>query len=432
MKNFFTPLYYAKVLAFSLFFCLPMVATAQVLLTQSFGTTATPVSSYVGTGANQFDFIQTSGTSSIYIASGTDRLQFQRGAAAAALVKSTTDFVTVPTPNVLKVNFSLTVPFLSSTTATAAALYVGSGLAAAATGNEAALSHSRLEIAFDYSVTTAPVFRLKNGSITSGNYAANSTNTLAVTWYINNSGATISYKNPTVGSTSLPNNTADVWVGSTLTLTNIPAATANVALTDFKFLFSAGTGAIGLDDIVISTGPNVLPVTLTSFTANKAEATNQLTWVTASEQNASHYSVERSLDAQNFVEIGKVSAQGKAATYNFADDAPLSISYYRLRQVDFDGTETLSKVVSVSQDTKGRISITPNPTSDKVNINLNQNEVSNQTAKVVLSDMTGRQILTQNTTSGALELDLSNLAKGMYVLTVQSNNAIYQEKIIRQ
>jgi hypothetical protein len=42
-----------------------------------------------------------------------------------------------------------------------------------------------------------------------------------------------------------------------------------------------------------------------------------------------------------------------------------SHSYYRLRQIDFDGTETFSKVVSVSQDLKGRISITPNPTSDR-------------------------------------------------------------------
>jgi hypothetical protein len=49
-----------------------------------------------------------------------------------------------------------------------------------------------------------------------------------------------------------------------------------------------------------------------------------------------------------------------------------------------------------------------------------------------LSDMAGRQILTQSTTSGAFQLDMSNLAKGMYIVTLQSNNAIYQEKIIRQ
>jgi Secretion system C-terminal sorting domain len=183
--------------------------------------------------------------------------------------------------------------------------------------------------------------------------------------------------------------------------------------------------------IVASPGA-VLSTELLNIKAKAVNNANIVSWETASEINNKGFDVERQNANGTWASLGFVNGIGKAATYTFEDKGPLSISYYRLRQIDFDGKETLSKVVSVSQDTKGRISISPNPTSDKVNIQLNQNDVSNQPTTVILSDMTGRQVLTQTTTSGAFQLDLSNLAKGMYVVTLQSNNAIYQEKIVRQ
>jgi hypothetical protein len=195
----------------------------------------------------------------------------------------------------------------------------------------------------------------------------------------------------------------------------------------------AVTGYTGSFSPFIVASPGVvLPTELLYMKAKAVNNTNMVSWETASEINNKGFDVQRKTQAGEWETLGFVNGSGKASSYTFEDKAPLSISYYRLRQVDFDGTETLSKVVSVNQSTKGRISITPNPTSDKVNINLNQNDVSNETATIVLSDMTGRQVLTQTTTAGAFQLDLSHLAKGMYVVIVQSNNAIYQEKIIRQ
>jgi hypothetical protein len=184
--------------------------------------------------------------------------------------------------------------------------------------------------------------------------------------------------------------------------------------------------------VKITYDASVMPVELMTFKATPLSKTNLLTWETASETNNKGFDVQRKTAAGAWETLGFVNGMGKAATYTFEDKTPLSISNYRLRQVDVDGTETLSKVVSVTQNTKGRISITPNPTSDKVNINLNQNDVSDLKATLTLFDMTGRQVLSQITTGETYQLDLSNLAKGMYVLTVQSNNAVYQEKIIRQ
>jgi Secretion system C-terminal sorting domain len=196
--------------------------------------------------------------------------------------------------------------------------------------------------------------------------------------------------------------------------------------------WSVAAYAGGFSPFIVASPGAVLSVELTNLKATPLSKINVLTWETASEISNKGFDVERQNANGTWASLGFVNGVGKASTYTFEDKDPLSISYYRLRQIDFDGKETLSKIVSVSQNTKGRISISPNPTSDKVNIQLNQNDVLNQTTTLVLSDMTGRQVLTQTTTAGAFQLDLSNLAKGMYVVTLQSNNAIYQEKIIRQ
>jgi Secretion system C-terminal sorting domain len=438
MKNFFTPLYCAKVLALSLFFCLPIVVTAQtVIFSQGFSshTSGTEdLTPYIGTGTNQFDHLGLSGSSTIRVANTSypNQLRMFRSGTNIAFAK-TTDLS--PTPGIVRVKFKFQAPATTYNFTTAATFYFGSGFSADATAPTSGI-HSRIGIGFFNTAQSSATYVSGQYLMRNMNSFANSaeiTGAQDITWFINNSGATQSYTNPAGGTSTVGDDKSDMWVGTSLDLNfnEMNAADGTQPLTDFKFVVGSN-GTLVLDDIEVARLTAGMPVELTDFAAKNMGAENQLTWATASEVNNKGYDVERQTAKGTWESLGFVNGSGKAATYAFEDKAPLSISYYRLRQVDFDGTETLSKVVSVSQDTKGRISITPNPTSDKVNINLNQNDVSNQTAKVVLSDMTGRQILTQSTTSGALELDLSNLAKGMYVLTVQSNNAIYQEKIIRQ
>jgi hypothetical protein len=103
-----------------------------------------------------------------------------------------------------------------------------------------------------------------------------------------------------------------------------------------------------------------------------------------------------------------------------------------LRQVDFDGKETFSKVVSVSQNKGGSVSITPNPTSDKIQISVPNDASSDQTMDIALYDLSGRQVLSQRSNGANTSLDLSNLAKGVYLLEVQSQKMLYREKIVRQ
>jgi hypothetical protein len=86
-----------------------------------------------------------------------------------------------------------------------------------------------------------------------------------------------------------------------------------------------------------------LPVELTSFSANCEEGDVQLFWQTASEFNASYFSVEKSKDGYNWVGIGQVNAAGNSNSllnYSYFDrDETSGVNYYRLIQVDIDGTE---------------------------------------------------------------------------------------------
>jgi hypothetical protein len=109
-----------------------------------------------------------------------------------------------------------------------------------------------------------------------------------------------------------------------------------------------------------------LPVTLTRFTAVAQAAGVQLAWGTASEQHSAYFGVERSPDGQAFGEIGRVAAAGtstQAHAYALLDAQPLAgVAYYRLRQVDVDGTFQYSPVRVVARGrAPGALSIFPSP-----------------------------------------------------------------------
>ena len=97
--------------------------------------------------------------------------------------------------------------------------------------------------------------------------------------------------------------------------------------------------------------PGPLPVSLLSFTATKQAAAVRLAWATASEVNSAYFEVERSTDGTTFGRLGQALAAGTspvAHTYHFVDASPRpGVLYYRLRQVDHDGTASYGPVCTV-------------------------------------------------------------------------------------
>ena len=120
-----------------------------------------------------------------------------------------------------------------------------------------------------------------------------------------------------------------------------------------------------LDDVAINACiTNPLPVELLSFDAKKVDEQIDLDWETAAEVNNAGFWVERSINGQPFTSIGWIASKGSNSQYAYTD-TDVSVSgtyYYRLRQLDFDGRQTLSRLVPVVVELAGpSAQIFPNP-----------------------------------------------------------------------
>jgi Secretion system C-terminal sorting domain len=201
---------------------------------------------------------------------------------------------------------------------------------------------------------------------------------------------------------------------------------------------ASGTGALTgtnrIDNFIV-TFNSVLPIELTSFNAIANNATTKLTWQTASEKNNSHFAIERSQNGETFSSLGEVKGSGNSVTahdYSFTDATPYKgINYYRLRQVDFDGTESVSKTVSVNFDGKGRNKMKVYPTL--VQDNLTVEVEGDAKSEITIRDLTGRVILTKNTEGPSAQvLNLGGFSNGLYLLSVRTNDGFETIKITKQ
>lgn len=134
------------------------------------------------------------------------------------------------------------------------------------------------------------------------------------------------------------------------------------------------------------------PVELIRFNAEGQGAGIQLEWETATEQNSSHFVVERSLDAYAFEAIESMPSNGNSNTLKRYDHFDSNVQrgvdyYYRLRMVDLDGTFEYSNVLNVRLDAQARIQVKayPNPAQEQINLKLsNFREAAPETDKLVL------------------------------------------------
>ncbi|MEM9885746.1 MAG: LamG-like jellyroll fold domain-containing protein [Bacteroidota bacterium] len=179
---------------------------------------------------------------------------------------------------------------------------------------------------------------------------------------------------------------------------------------------------------------SVLPVNLLEFAAvAQPNHQSQLTWATASEQNNSHFFIERSPDGQSFTSIGRVEGAGTTTTrqeYIFFDEAPLEgTNYYRLQQVDFDGNFTFSNIELVEFRDKGKLTLTvfPNPTRHTLQYQI---DAGVDDATLYLYDYLGRIVKTDRILSG--QLDISDLPNGQYALVLVGNGQRVHQWVQKQ
>lgn len=132
-----------------------------------------------------------------------------------------------------------------------------------------------------------------------------------------------------------------------------------------------------------------LPVELVSFTAEKLSQNALLKWSTASENNFSYFSIEKSEDGINFSEAGRVNSRGSAsasASYDFFDFN--STSYYRLKMVDLDGSGKYSNIVALPNE-KDRYCKVFQKESGELEIRVNSRQSSS--IKVLVYSVLGQK-----------------------------------------
>lgn len=165
------------------------------------------------------------------------------------------------------------------------------------------------------------------------------------------------------------------------------------------------------------------PIELTKFSATKKGKEILISWETATELNNDYIAVERSNDGKTFKEIGRLLGAGTSystQTYHLADKAPLNgMNYYRLRQVDFDGTVSLSKVISTTfkQVDKGELLAYPTVLQNNQMLNVDLGEGQNALIQLEIFNMNGQFVRSYDVLAkGKVSVLISSLSSGMYIV----------------
>lgn len=181
-----------------------------------------------------------------------------------------------------------------------------------------------------------------------------------------------------------------------------------------------------------------LPVELISFEGEATKSGVLLEWATATEENNDRFEVERSADGRSFSKIGEVKGNGTTAvkrTYSFRDaKASRGTHYYRLKQVDLDGTAQHSKMIVVENNVAaaatGAILVAPNPANGQFTIALDHGEG----AQLQILDMNGNLLHTQSLAQGAREMRFNTsslgMRSGLYLISIKSAVGSSQAKLV--
>ncbi|MBK8653529.1 MAG: hypothetical protein IPN20_06475 [Haliscomenobacter sp.] len=177
-----------------------------------------------------------------------------------------------------------------------------------------------------------------------------------------------------------------------------------------------------------------LPVHLASFRSLPQTHAIQLLWSTSSEINNSHFEVERSANGSDWELLANVDGYGTTSTprdYVFEDRTPLAgLNYYRLRQVDFDGTFAFSPVVVESMETLDASALQVWPVPAATTVNLRWNGAVETTVEVL--DAQGRLLRTLRIApNGQFELPVGEFSSSLLFLrTVNAQGEVSIRKVV--
>ena len=186
--------------------------------------------------------------------------------------------------------------------------------------------------------------------------------------------------------------------------------------------------------LVSLNGTTPLPVELVSFNALNQGGNVELTWQTAAEINSDYFSAERSNNSIDWAEFDKISAAGNSSdllNYRLIDDQPFAnTSYYRLKQVDYDGHISYSTVraVNVKLSKNQDVRIFPNPASNTLKVEADNSDFD----RILIYDISGKNVTSQITilerNDRQVVLNLSRLNSGIYVIKIANSATRFSKR----
>lgn len=181
--------------------------------------------------------------------------------------------------------------------------------------------------------------------------------------------------------------------------------------------WSIDYGVLNPGKVTIYGPTSVLPVELISFDVKVMDEYNLLSWQTATEVNNDYFEVEFSSDGRSFRPIGTVKGSGSStdiqAYYYKHHTVESGISYYRLRQVDWDGHFSHSEIRSVHRTGDSpEVTLYPNPTPGVIYLSQPSNHVK-------VYDTTGKILM--DISNQVEQIDLSHLIPGLYYIEIDGS-----------
>lgn len=183
----------------------------------------------------------------------------------------------------------------------------------------------------------------------------------------------------------------------------------------------------------IGNNNSALPVILSSFNTNCKENGANLVWKTEMELNSESFIIEKSTDAINWQAIGTITAQGVAADYQFTD-SEAGTAYYRLKQLDKNGTYTYSKILRSDCEVKSiTILLYPNPATDYTELVFNSKEAFATNVQVFANNGQLVQNIQANVQKGAnkIRLNLFGLSNGTYIIKINDDQLKFSKTFVK-
>ena len=190
-------------------------------------------------------------------------------------------------------------------------------------------------------------------------------------------------------------------------------------------------------------GGGALPIDLVSFTGKCENHTTELEFVVGSQINNDYYTIERSVDGNEWSDVGIIQGEGNTSTqmtYKWIDDNPMSgVNYYRLTQTDYDGNSEIFAPVALTCEMTpiDDYSVYPNPADGLLNIDIELENYQGEGVSIEVTDINGRavknQIVQLKRGFNHLELDLNDIPGGIYMINfVGSRDYIKESRITKK